>query len=52
VELIALPRDPFISLLKDSALTSEKIAELVQHRIAENRTADRRSRRWFGRGDV
>lgn len=50
VELIALPREPFISLLKDSALTSEKIAELVQHRITENRTADRRSRRWFGRG--
>jgi ABC-type lipoprotein export system ATPase subunit len=52
VELIALPRVPFISLLKDSALTSEKIAELVQHRIAENRTADRRSRRWFGRGEA
>jgi ABC-type lipoprotein export system ATPase subunit len=52
VELIALPRVPFISLLKDSALTSEKIAELVQHRIAENRTADRRSRRWFGRREA
>jgi ABC-type lipoprotein export system ATPase subunit len=49
VELVALPRASFISLLKDSALTADVIADLVQHRLAENRSADRRSRRWFGR---
>lgn len=49
VEIVALPRAQFVSILKDSALTAEKIGELVQHRVAENRTADRRSRSWFGR---
>ena len=49
VELVALPREPFISLLKDSALTSDAIANLVQQRITENRSADRRSRRWFSK---
>lgn len=50
VELVALPREPFITLLKDSALTADAIGDLVQLRIAENRSADRRSRRWFGKG--
>lgn len=50
VELVALPREPFIALLKGSALTADSIGDLVQRRFAENRSADRRSRRWFGKG--
>jgi ABC-type lipoprotein export system ATPase subunit len=49
VELAALPRQQFISLLKESALTADSIAAMVQHRLEENRAADRRSRQWFGR---
>jgi putative ABC transport system ATP-binding protein len=44
VELVALPHQKFISLLSESPLTSEVISELVQLRIAENRSADRRCR--------
>jgi ABC-type lipoprotein export system ATPase subunit len=49
VELTAIPRQKFISLLDESALTADAIANLVQLRIQENRSADRRSRRWFGK---
>jgi ABC-type lipoprotein export system ATPase subunit len=42
VELVALPRDPFIALLKESPLTEDALAKLVQQRVEENRTADRR----------
>ncbi|HBG74034.1 MAG TPA: cyclic nucleotide-binding protein [Anaerolineae bacterium] len=49
VELVALPRQQFISLLGESPLTADTIAYLVQQRIEENRSADRRSRRWFGK---
>ena len=49
VELVAIPRNKFNTLLQESALTAEAIANLVQLRIQENRAADRRSRRWFGR---
>jgi ABC-type multidrug transport system ATPase subunit len=44
VELVALHRDAFIKLLKESALTEETIGKLVQLRIEENRAADRRRR--------
>ncbi len=42
VELAALPRDHFITLLKESPLTEESLGKLVQDRLLENRTADRR----------
>jgi len=45
VELIALHRDPFIKLLGDSPLTEEMIGRIVQRRLEENRTADRRLRK-------
>ena len=45
VELIALHRDPFIKLLSDSPLTEEMIGRIVQRRLEENRTADRRLRK-------
>ena len=44
VELIALHRDAFVKLLKESPLTEEAIGKLVQMRIEENRVADRRRR--------
>ncbi len=49
VELVAIPRKQFISLLENSTLTADNIANLVQLRVEENRFADRRSRRWFGK---
>jgi ABC-type antimicrobial peptide transport system, ATPase component len=45
VELAALHRDPFVNLLEDSPLTEEMIAKIVQVRLEENRTADRRFRK-------
>jgi putative ABC transport system ATP-binding protein len=45
VELVALHRDPFVNLLRDSPLTEEMIAKIVQVRLEENRTVDRRSRK-------
>jgi ABC-type lipoprotein export system ATPase subunit len=45
VELAALHRDPFVSLLLDSPLTQEMIGKIVQVRLEENRTADHRSRK-------
>ena len=42
VELVALHRDPFVKLLDDSPLTEEMIGRIVQARLEENRTADRR----------
>lgn len=47
VELVAIPRQKFIALLEKSSLTADNIANLVQLRVEENRSADRRSRRWF-----
>jgi ABC-type lipoprotein export system ATPase subunit len=44
VELVALHRDPFIDLLRESPLTEETLGKLVQLRLEENRTADRRRR--------
>jgi ABC-type lipoprotein export system ATPase subunit len=45
VELAALHRDPFINLLRDSPLTEQMIGKIVQVRLEENRTADRRGRK-------
>jgi ABC-type lipoprotein export system ATPase subunit len=42
VELVALPRDGFNQLVASSALTGEALARIVQLRLEENRTADRR----------
>ena len=45
VELVALHRDRFTELLRESPLTEETLGKLVQLRFEENRTADRRRRR-------
>ncbi len=45
VELVALHRDRFSELLRESPLTEETLGKLVQLRFEENRTADRRRRR-------
>jgi CRP-like cAMP-binding protein len=42
VELVALHRDPFVNLLRDSPLTEETIGRIVQARLEENRAADQR----------
>ena len=42
VELVALHRKPFVELLRESPLTEESIAKLVQIRLQENRGVDRR----------
>jgi ABC-type lipoprotein export system ATPase subunit len=42
VELIALHRDDFLGLLKESPLTEEALGRIVQHRLEENKLADRR----------
>jgi len=42
VELVALHREPFLALLRESPLTEETLARLVQLRLHENRTSDRR----------
>ena len=49
VELVAIPRQKFIAILEEFALTADTIANLVQLRVEENRSTDRRSRRWFGK---
>ena len=51
VELAALPRERFLALLKESPLTEEALARLVQDRLQENRTADRRRPRAKRRKD-
>ena len=42
VELVALHRDPFVELINKSSLTEESLGKLVQLRLEENRSADRR----------
>jgi ABC-type lipoprotein export system ATPase subunit len=42
VELVALHHDDFISVLKDSPMTEDAITRIVQTRLAENKSADRR----------
>ncbi len=44
VELAALRRDQFINILHDSPVTEQMIGKIVQTRLEENRTADRRGR--------
>jgi ABC-type lipoprotein export system ATPase subunit len=44
VELMALHRDAFKKLLNESPLTEEAIGKIVQLRLAENRSIDRRKR--------
>ncbi|HTX91467.1 MAG TPA: ATP-binding cassette domain-containing protein [Anaerolineales bacterium] len=45
VELVALHRDVFKKLLADSPLTEEALGKIVQARLDENRTADRRRKK-------
>ncbi|NOY99539.1 MAG: ATP-binding cassette domain-containing protein [Chloroflexi bacterium] len=48
VELLALSRDDFNWLMNVSPLTSEAMTRIIQSRLEENRTSDRRKRRrWF-----
>jgi len=42
VELLALPREEFQNLLKESPITEDAIGRIVQQRLAENKSADRR----------
>jgi ABC-type lipoprotein export system ATPase subunit len=42
VELLALQRDDFHDLLKESPLTEEAIGQIVQRRLEENKSTDRR----------
>jgi putative ABC transport system ATP-binding protein len=42
VELVGLRRDEFMKLLAESPLTEDTIKKIVQVRLEENRTADRR----------
>jgi ABC-type lipoprotein export system ATPase subunit len=44
VELAALHRDRFVKLLRESPLTESALGKMVQARLQENRTADRRRR--------
>lgn len=48
VELLALQRDDFNNLLKESPLTEEALGRIVQQRLEENRSLDRRGS-FFGR---
>jgi CRP-like cAMP-binding protein len=45
VELLALSRDDFNWLLKESPLTEKAIGHIVQKRLGEQKQADRRKRR-------
>ena len=46
VELIAIPHTDFAEMLVGSPLTEEAISHIVQARLAQNRTEDRRHRWW------
>jgi len=43
VELLALPRDDFYTLLKESPLTEENLGRIAQLRLEENKSLDRRA---------
>jgi ABC-type lipoprotein export system ATPase subunit len=47
VELLALPREDFLQMLKYSPLTEEAIGRIVQHRIQENRSVNRRGKKFW-----
>jgi CRP-like cAMP-binding protein len=42
VELLALPREAFHDLLKESSHTEESLAQMAQQRLEENKSMDRR----------
>jgi ABC-type lipoprotein export system ATPase subunit len=44
VELLALHREAFQDLLKESPMTEEAIGHIVQHRLEENQSVDRRGK--------
>jgi putative ABC transport system ATP-binding protein len=44
VELLVLPRQEFLNMLKDSPLTGEAVKKIVQARIVENQSFSRRCR--------
>ncbi len=44
VELLALPHEVFVRLLKESPLTEEALGRIVQSRLQENKAADRRGK--------
>jgi ABC-type lipoprotein export system ATPase subunit len=44
VDLLVLPRETFLNLLSQSPLTEKTINKIVQRRLEENRSADRRGR--------
>ncbi len=49
VELLSLPRDEFLRVVRESPLTEETLGRIVQHRLKENQSADRRRKlRLFG----
>jgi|GEM_PF-2855475 len=47
VEVLLLPRDEFCQLLKESPLTEESLGRIVQSRLQENKSTDRRVKRWW-----
>lgn len=47
VDLLALSRDAFCQLLKESPLTEEALGRIVQSRLQENKSTDRRGTRWW-----
>jgi ABC-type lipoprotein export system ATPase subunit len=44
VELLALQREDFQKLLKESPMTEEALGRIVQHRLEENQSTDRRGK--------
>jgi putative ABC transport system ATP-binding protein len=46
VDLVALPHKNFAEMLVGSPLTEEALSRIVQSRLAQNHTADRRKRWW------
>ena len=46
VELVALPHKDFAEMLVGSPLTEEALSRIVQARLAQNRSADRRTGWW------
>jgi putative ABC transport system ATP-binding protein len=43
VEVLTLPREDFLRVIKESPITAEALGEVVQKRLDEQRVADRRS---------
>ncbi len=47
VEVLTLPRNEFCQLLKESPLTEASLGRIVQSRLQENKSTDRRGNRWW-----